>query len=340
MKNNDVPLQIELHPGSHCGPLDCTFCYGKSQTICKGSLNIGEYSKLLDDLLEYPPFIEISGIRSDPLSYPKFSALIHLVKERNLQFGIHTKAYYLTDEVIKELNATSSEGSYITISINSPTADIYNILHGLESKSDVNEKLKQKIEKLCNEKVKNNSKLKINIAYLLMANNSSKEQIDHFVKIFEKYADAIKFSIPQVPNIARPQNYLDPKKIEEIFKILQNCGNGKVTILNFRESKHNKTFEYCWAQRFNATIDKAGNVFPCPQVALKDYEHLIWGNIKKQGFWDIWNSKTRSSMRGVHVDEMKCRVCDRKDENINIDLNKLMDNDKYILNIHKKNRLK
>jgi MoaA/NifB/PqqE/SkfB family radical SAM enzyme len=284
MKNNDVPLQLELHPGSHCGPLDCTFCYGKSQTLCDGNLSIGDYSKLLDDLLEYPPFIEISGIRSDPLSYPKFASLIHLIKERKLQFGIHTKAYYLTDEVIRELNATSSEGSYITISINSPTADVYNTLHGLKPNSNAHKKMQTKVEKLYNEKIKNDSKLKINIAYLLMANNSSKKQIDQFVKIFEKSADVIRFSIPQVPNMAKPLNYLSPKKIEKTFEMLRNWGNGKIAMLNFRESEHDKSFEYCWAQRFNATIDKAGNVFPCPQVALKDYKHLIWETLRKNGF--------------------------------------------------------
>ncbi|MCW4030153.1 MAG: SPASM domain-containing protein [Candidatus Bathyarchaeota archaeon] len=335
MKNNDVPLQLELHPGSHCGPLDCTFCYGKEQMLCEGTLSIKDYARLLDELLEYPPFIEISGIRSDPLSYSHFAQLIHAIKERKLNFGVHTKAYFLTDEVIQELNATSSEGSYITISVNSATADIYNNLHGLAPSSDTHQKLLQKVKKLHAAKTKNNSKLKINIAYLLMANNSSPEQIEAFVDLFEEHADVLKFSIPQVPNVAQPVNYLTPQKIETIFELLHNWRNGKITMLNFKNCEHDPNFKYCWAQRFNATIDKAGNVFPCPQVALKEYSHLIWGNISQQPFWDIWNSPKRHQMQTMLVDDMKCRVCDRKDENINLNLNGMMDADKYVLNVKK-----
>ncbi len=339
MRNNDVPLQVELHPGSDCGPLNCTFCYGKSQTACSGSLTIEDYSTLLDDFMERPPFIEMSGIRSDPLSYPHFSTLLRQIKSRNLRFGIHTKAYFLTDEVIKALNETSSEGSYITISINAASANIYNNLHGLNSDSKIFENVKQKIEHLYLEKISSDSKLKINLAYLLMVNNSKKEQIKKFIETFEQYADTLKFSIPQLPNIAHPTGYLKKKEIDETFKMLKNWDNGKVTMLNFKNTDRCQTFEYCWAQRFNATIDKAGNVFPCPQVALSDYKNMIWGNIKEKGFWDIWSSPERLNMQHMLVDDMKCRVCDRKDENININLNKIMDNQRYILN-RPKNKLK
>lgn len=338
MRNNDVPLQLELHPGSHCGPLDCTFCYGKAQTLCNGSLTIEDYSTLLDDLMEYPPFIEISGIRSDPLSYPDFPSLIRQIKSRNLRFGIHTKAYFLTDELIKALNETSCEGSYITISVNSASSSIYNKLHGLDSDSKVLEKVKQKIADLYLEKTNNNSKLKINLAYLLMANNSSKEQIKDFIETFENYAETLKFSIPQVPNVADPTGYLSPKEVIKTFEMLQNWGNGKVTMLNFKRSEHCKTFDYCWAQRFNATIDRAGNVFPCPQVALNNYKHLIWGNIKEKSFLDIWSGAERLNMQRMLVDDMNCRVCDRKDEIINMNLNRMMDNERYILNSPKKLR--
>jgi radical SAM protein with 4Fe4S-binding SPASM domain len=333
MKNNDLPLQLELHPGSNCGPLQCTFCYGGSQTLCDGMLSIDDYSRLLDDLVEYPPFIEISGIKSDPLSFPELPSLIRLIKERGMNFGIHTKAYFLTDELIRELNETPSEGNYITLSVNSPVASIYNDLHGLESRSNVYEKLKERIIRLYTEKMEKHSGLKINIAYLLFANNSSSEHIDEFIKAFEKYADMIKFSIPQVPNVADPINYLNQEEIIKTFESLEKRGNGKIAILNFRKSEHDEKLQYCWAQRFNATIDKAGNVFPCPQVALNDYKHLSWGNIKEQSFWKIWGSDTRRRMQRMLVDDMKCRVCDRKDEAINIELNKIMDTDRCILNV-------
>jgi radical SAM protein with 4Fe4S-binding SPASM domain len=335
MRKKDVPLHLELHPGSHCGPLDCIFCFGKTQTFCNGSLTIEDYSTLLDDLMEYCPFIEISGIRSDPLSYPDFPSLIREIKSRNLHFGIHTNAYFLSDEVIKALNETPCEGSYITISINSDSSDVYNKLHSLELNSRVFEELKQKIDDLYQNKTRKDSKLKISLAYLLMTDNSSKEQIKNFIETFQHYANTLQFSIPQIPNVAQPTGYLQSKEILKISKILENWRNGKVTMLNSRNTKHCSTFNYCWAQRFNATIDGAGNVFPCPQVALNDYRNLIWGNIKEKRFWNIWSSAKRLNMQQMLVDDMNCRVCNRKDENINIKFNKMMDKQRDILNTPK-----
>jgi len=37
-------------------------------------------------------------------------------------------------------------------------------------------------------------------------------------------------------------------------------------------------------------------------------------------------------------EEMKCRVCDRKDENINIELEKILNPKKYILENHENKR--
>jgi radical SAM protein with 4Fe4S-binding SPASM domain len=101
--------------------------------------------------------------------------------------------------------------------------------------------------------------------------------------------------------------------------------------LNFKESNHDENLQFCWAQRFNATIDKSGNVFPCPQVALKDYLNLRYGNIKERRFWDIWNSEERKRMLKMSVKDMKCRVCDRKDEAINRELAEILKTARYCL---------
>ena len=47
---------------------------------------------------------------------------------------------------------------------------------------------------------------------------------------------------------------------------------------------HKTTFKKCYAQMFEAVVDKSGNVFPCPQVPLKNYEWLAYGNVKEKPF--------------------------------------------------------
>jgi radical SAM protein with 4Fe4S-binding SPASM domain len=296
-------------------------------------MTIDHYSQLLDDLADHPPFIEISGIGSDPLSYPDFPALLRLIRRKGYSFGIHTKGILLNRELIELLNSKHSEESYITIGVDSANADTYNRLHGLLPNSSVYHKVEENIISLYAEKSRKQSGLKINLAYLLFANNSSKKDIDEFIQTFGDYADVIRFSIPQVPNVANPINYLNRTETDRVLRLLEKYANHRITVLNFKESAHDEAFEFCWAQRFNATIDKAGNVFPCPQVALKNYLDLSWGNITENRFWDIWNSDKRKKMQEMSVREMKCRVCDRKDESINQELDKLMDIDRFVLNV-------
>ena len=77
-------------------------------------------------------------------------------------------------------------------------------------------------------------------------------------------------------------------------------------------------------------------MFPCPQIALKDYASLSIGNISKDRFWNIWDSEKRKRMLRMLVNDMRCRVCDRKDETINKELDKLMDVNRFILNSREK----
>ncbi len=333
VRSNDFPLQVELHPGSQCGFLRCSYCYSRKQVLCEGLMSIDHYSQLFDDLVDNPPFIEISGIGSDPLSYPYFCALLKLIQRRGFNFGIHTKGVLLNRELIELLNSEHSEESYITIGVDSANADTYNRLHGLAPNSNIYHKVRENIVSLYTEKARRKSGLRINLAYLLFANNSSKRDIDEFIQTFADYADVIRFSIPQVPNVARPINYLDRRETVRALRRLEKYANENITVLDFKESTHDDSFEFCWAQRFNATIDKAGNVFPCPQVALKDYLSLSWGNITEHRFWGIWNSEKRKRMQEMRVSEMKCRVCDRKDECINKELEKLMGIDRFVLGL-------
>lgn len=331
IKNADFPMQLELHPGSHCGGMNCRYCYGKNQKLNKGILEICDYEKLLDDVNGKTNLIDISGIASDPLSYRFIYELIKLIKKKKINLGIHSKGYLLDEKISELINSGETDGDFITLSIDSSNAPNYNLLHGFNKKDNAFDKVVDKLRFLNNEKIKRNSNLRINIGYLLFQENSSNEEIEKFIEIFEPFANMLRFSIPQVPNVADPIGFIPKNQIEKTLIRLKKFEKNNVIVLKFDYSEHNHSFDTCWSQRFNITVDKAGYVFPCPQVALSNYNHISYGNIKKQTIWEIWNSQKRQSILKMDVDrEMKCRVCDRKDENINIELEKILKPDKYI----------
>ena len=80
---------------------------------------------------------------------------------------------------------------------------------------------------------------------------------------------------------------MDKEEIKE--KLNQKYSNNpKIRILTQTHMiSHKTTFKKCYAQMFEAVVDKSGNVFPCPQVPLKNYEWLAYGNVKDKPFLDI-----------------------------------------------------
>jgi len=331
VKNVNYPMQVELHPGPDCGKIHCRYCYGKLQKANNGLLTIDEYAKLLDDLKGKTHLIDISGITTDPISYPFFYELISLLKEREFHFGIHTKGFNLNQNLSHMLNSGITEGNFITISLDSANHETYNLLHGIKKGENVFEFVKDQIKILNNEKVKMNSNLRINLGYLLFKENSKEEHIQEFINTFGQFADVLRFSIPQYPNKAKPIGYLDEQEILNVFSMLKKYETEKIRVLKFDYSAHDQSFNTCWSQRFNITIDKAGFVFPCPQVASFEYNTISYGNIKKQNVWEIWSSGIRAQVLNMRInEEMQCRVCDRKDENINIELEKILNPNKYI----------
>ena len=331
IKDVNYPMQVEFHPGSDCGGMHCRYCYGKSQKRNDSLLSIEDYRNILYQIENKTNLIDISGINTDPLSYPYIYDLIKLIKDKRIHFGIHTKGFMLTEELSSLLNSGRTNGDFITLSIDSVNPDTYNKLHGIrESENAYDIVLTQSIF-LKEEKERNNSKLRINVGYLLFKENSSEDDIEKFIEVFEPIANVLRFSIPQVPNVAQPIGYIPSEEIASKLEMLKKYEKDNIVVLKFDYSEHDKSFNTCWSQRFNITIDKAGYVYPCPQVASFPYNHISYGKIRESTIWDIWESKRRQEILNMDVDqEMKCRVCDRKDENINIELEKILNPNKYI----------
>ena len=177
-------------------------------------------------------------------------------------------------------------------------------------------------------KKKRNSRLNINILYLIVEQNFSEGDIEEVIKLLGDFTNVIRLSIPQVRNDGFiPDNYLGDNRSDVIKTIAEKYkDNPKIKVLSYTASNidHKTKFKYCYAQLFQTVIDKAGYVFPCPQVPLFDYKSLAYGNIQDKPLLEILDSAKRRALLSQDVDaEMKCRVCDRKDESVNIKLSEI-----------------
>lgn len=328
--------QVEFQPGHHCDLFKCNHCYGRGQKTLEGNLDFVKYVELLEDIKNYDVFIQISGVTTEPLTYPYIYELIEEVKRRKFNCGLHTKGYRLTPEISDILtNDVGEEESFVTISVDSGRTEDYISIHGLDTAKndsfgrnaeDYFEVVTNNIKILYEKKIAKNSKLRVNIAYLLFERNCSEEKVKEFVDEFYDYSDVIRLSLPQVTNNGCSSGYVE-RACEIINKFRSIYLNDpKIIILPFAEYRHLTHFRKCYAQRYQAVIDRCGNVFPCPQTALKEYSQLIYGNLNTDSFTNIISSNERITLFGYDVDrDMNCRICDRKDEDINIMMGKLLE---------------
>jgi radical SAM protein with 4Fe4S-binding SPASM domain len=139
-------------------------------------------------------------------------------------------------------------------------------------------------------------------------------------------ADRVRVAVPQYRNDGKPPGLL-PANSREILQSLTEhfADNPKVRILSeTAEPQRSREFKRCRVQQFQAVIDKSGNVFPCPQVAVQPYRHLCYGNIRERRFSELLVAEQRRRLFDMDVDtEMGCRICDRKDEAVNTALHNM-----------------
>lgn len=333
------PMQIEFQPGLHCDLYRCPHCYGDGQKQMPNIIYLDSYIKIIDELkhLDPKPLIQFAGINTEPTTHPDFVEIIKAVKESGFICGVHTKGYRLNSKLIDALtNDCNNIESFVTISLDASNSKDYVDVHNIAQKKK--DKFKNisddyfgivinNIKNLHKIREKKQSKLKINIAYLLFEQNKTTDDIDEVVDLLEDYSDVIRFSIPQIRNDGIiMDNYLTNDK-SELLERLNNkyINNKKIKILIQSDMmSHKTTFKKCNAQKFQAVVDKSGNVFPCPQVPLKNYKWLTYGNVNQSSFLEILTSMERRKLFDADVDtELKCRICDRKDESININLEKI-----------------
>lgn len=330
------PVQIELHPGINCDLYTCPHCYGHGQSPMAGQvLAPEEIGAALDDVAAYKPTIIVSGVTTEPLTHPRSGDVIREVRRRGLLMGLYTKGRRLEGDVVDALLEDSTK-CFLTVSLDDVTRADYNRRHfvtisrrergsGLAG-SDYYDRVLANLRAFKAARDARNAAVEIRIALLLFADNCDQANVVDSVRAIADMADLVRIAIPQDRNDGVAPGELPSngratlESLSEVF-----AGDAKVRVLrDCFEPKRNREFKRCRVQRFQAVIDKSGNVFPCPQVAVNPYRHLCYGNIRERRLSELLLGEQRRGMFEMDVDtEMKCRICDRKDESINVALHSL-----------------
>lgn len=330
------PVQIELHPGLHCDLYRCLHCYGHGQPPLPGNvLSPEEIGAALDDISACAPTVIVSGVTTEPLTHPQSAAVLREVRRRGLPLGLYTKGRRLEGEVVEALLEGSGE-CWVTISLDDLGKDGYMRRHGISPSSregggglsgaEYYERVLGNIQAFKAMRDARGAGVEIRIALLMFADSSDEVRVVETVENIAGMADYVRIAFPQNRNDGVAPGELPGNRAEILQSLSRRfAGHHKVKILqNTADPQRSGTFQRCRAQQFQACIDKSGNVFPCPQVAVNAYPHLAYGNIRQQPLGELLLGARRRQMFDMDVDtQMRCRICDRKDEALNLTLNKM-----------------
>jgi radical SAM protein with 4Fe4S-binding SPASM domain len=330
------PLQIELHPGLHCDRYRCPHCFGLGQPPISGPpASAADLSRALGEVARHDPLIVVSGVTTEPLTHPEAPAILRAVRERGLRLGLYTKGLRF-DRACAEAMLLGSRECYVTFSLDAFNREDYRTLHDIRigrsergafgSGADYFERVLANIRAIYKEKQRRGSHLEIRIAVLLFRENSDPDTIVHSVEALAEIADLVRFAVPQDRNDGFRVGNLPPRPSALLQTLRARfAGHPKVRVLTetFAPAR-DRSFNHCHTQRFQVTIDKSGNLFPCPQVAVAEYAHLSFGNLRDGALPQLLRSARRRALFDQDVDrDMRCRICDRKDEAINVALGRL-----------------
>ncbi len=291
------PRQLEIHLGNDklnpCN-LSCSHCQGSevNKTNIDNSSKSIELIKNLDGKI---PYFIFGGVFSEPLLNKNIFNVLNTVKETGTNFGIHTNGTLLyplqrRDGFISRLAEIADQNDYITISIDSGSAQSFSLTKNVRPLLYENIKRAIDFYKNINEKTAQQS-FKLKLTYLLNEHNSSPEELAGFVRYAKNIGPTIaslRFSIPyavygqsmekckdyklhhEIPFFENIRNTLEPLLDSESLPqiIFLPPENQDVDKLNFK---------HCFYTYYQLTYAADGYFYPCSSSATSSFKHLRLG---------------------------------------------------------------
>lgn len=323
------PMQIELHPGLHCDRYQCPHCFGHGQRPVAGrTLSAQEIATALDDVAHCNPLIVVSGVTTEPLTHPEAAAIIGAIRARNLRLGLYTKGLRF-DEACTEALLQGDAECFVTFSLDAFNAADYQTLHAIKpggAGRGEGTPGKAYFDRVCTNiralhaaKQRRGHCTQVRVAILLFR-ETIEGDVESKLRSLTGMADLVRIAVAQDRNDGGRVANLPEQRQALLDRLAARFrGDPKIRVLADTAAPERATsFTRCHTQRFQVTIDKSGNLYPCPQVAVAPYRHLAFGNLRSGSLASLLRSPERLRMLDQDVTSaMRCRICDRKDEAIN-----------------------
>ena len=280
--------------------------------------------------------VTFAGWATDPLNSKSIDELLQVAIQREMIFGFNTKPIRVSDKFIELLKKNKiHKDSWISLSIDSGSNEIFNKVHGMNTKAPLYDKILNNVLRI-KEANKEYRKFDVSAAYLLNKFNSSKKEISKFMDDFKNAGcNIVRFSFAQPPRGLVDQGKIETVPLtDEKNKIIDDLREWIIShddencrvIITDPDSENDIFYKDrtlpCVARFIYPTVGFDGRLYQCSQSAAPNFKETELGDLKNNNFWDLYynydvnNFKKFFEDSGKLMNKVGCR-CDRKEHIVN-----------------------
>ena len=343
-KRPSIPLSINFMITTKCCT-NCIYCYADRNR--KDDLSSQDILKVLDEAHELG-LINLALSGGDIFAFPDWKKVIQKVSQYRFSSFLSTKVplsredvFFLKDEGVK----------YLQISLDAVTPDV--LVDMLKVKSDYAHKMKLMLQ-YCNE-----AGLKVNIRTVLTKYNANEMEMNNLYSFLNTLSNINSWTFTPAFYSAFKDDYQQYRASDEAlitvynltmslsasahFSIVHNKMDGQNYILQLYPTVEEfvKNNKICNANSYSMAILSNGDVTACEM--LYDNPNFVFGNVRDQSLYELWNSPVALKMYSYRQDMIKkkennkcasCRVYSDCKLNVGkricyVDITKVYGEDKY-----------
>lgn len=338
--------KVYIEPTSDCN-LNCKTCVRHSWDEEMGFMEMGVYTKLIEELKDFKGLDKISfwGI-GEPLFHPQIAKMIELASRLGVKTQIITNGLLLELEKAEALLEAGLDSLVVSVDGTSPEtmadirsgADLKNVIENIENFRSLRNKKQKECEigieyvimKSNVDELKDLRKLafRIGASFVFLTNllPYTKDMTDEIL-----YSFSISRSQPEIRTEHRPEIYLPPTDLrEDIIRDLAAVG-GKSSSISTTQVPFNPHRGYCkFVEDGSIAVNWQGEISPC--IALmhsydlyirereKHINKYSLGKITEKSLSEIWNKEHFKDFRKKvkefpFSDCTQCSGCEMSKEN-------------------------
>lgn len=272
------PVSVSIEPTTSCN-LRCPECPSglRSFTRPTGNLSMGTFSKIIDEIHIYTPYL-ILYFQGEPYLNPEFHNMVAYARSKKMYVATSTNAHYLTPENAKKI--IDSKLSRLIISIDGTTQETYQ-KYRIGGNLD---KVIQGIHNIIQEKKRRKVRYPhVILQFIVFKHNEHQiKEIKQLAKTWQ--ADELQIKTAQIYNFEQGSPLIPENEQYRRYTLNKQ---GKFVIKN-------KLLNHCWKLWHSCVFTWDGKVLPCCFDKDAQYE---MGNIKNVSFKKIWKNANYQQFR-------------------------------------------